>query len=130
MAILDVFCVIEGETKSFPVEIESTKTVGHLKKAIKADQSPDLDHINPKNLTLWRVSIPILPKKDRKAISLADVSSKEELDEATKLSNIFDAELPEETIHIIVQPPQSRNATHCLMQAFSIHLIQVPFLFP
>jgi len=114
MAILDIFCVIEGQTTSFPVEIESTKTVGHLKKAIKADQSPDFDDINAKNLTLWRVSIPILPKKDRKAISLADVSSKEELDEATKLSNIFDAELPEETIHIIVQLPQSGNVTHCV----------------
>ena len=118
MANLNIFCVIEGETTSFPVEIESTKTVGHLKDAIKAKKSNYFEKIDADDLTLWRVSIPILPKKDRKAISLADVSSKEELDEATKLSNIFDAELPEETIHIIVQPPQSGNATHYSMQAF------------
>ncbi|KAG9065188.1 hypothetical protein KI688_002511 [Linnemannia hyalina] len=52
---LTLFCLVDG---AFPVEIESTKTIGDLKKLIKAEQSPDFDDIVANNLTLWRVSIP------------------------------------------------------------------------
>jgi len=134
MAILNIFCVIEGETKSFSVDIERTKTVDHLKKAIKADQSPDLDHINPKNLTLWRVDIPVndLPAllgswKDKQNL-LNFLSSKKQLEATEDLSDVFEEKPPKKTIHIFVQLPQSGNA--CSMQAFRIHVIQVPFLFP
>ena len=135
MANLNIFCVIEGETKSFSVDIERTKTVDHLKKAIKADQSPDLDHINPKNLTLWRVSIPDDDKLPALLASFTEeqnllnfLSDKLKLRPTMKISSVFDAKLPEETIHVFVQLPQSGNA--CSMQAFRIHVIQVPFLFP
>ncbi|KAI8344982.1 hypothetical protein B0O80DRAFT_476327, partial [Mortierella sp. GBAus27b] len=36
---LTLFCLVDGETTSFPVEIESTRTVGDLKKLIKAEQT-------------------------------------------------------------------------------------------
>ncbi|KAH7042962.1 hypothetical protein BKA57DRAFT_508321 [Linnemannia elongata] len=38
---------------------------------------------------LWRVSIPLVPKKDRKDISLGDVPSKEELEETDYLFEVF-----------------------------------------
>ncbi|KAK3817757.1 MAG: hypothetical protein J3Q66DRAFT_190071 [Benniella sp.] len=116
MAILDIFCVIEGETTSFSVEIESTKTVDRLKDAIKAKKSNyfDLMKIDAAQLTLWRVSLPddddlpTLLKSLNDKQKLSDfLSDKEKLKATTKLSNIFDAELPEDTIHIIVQLPQS-----------------------
>ncbi|KAG0275215.1 hypothetical protein BGZ96_003876, partial [Linnemannia gamsii] len=82
---LNFLCLVDGESTSFPVGIESTKTIGDLKDEIKAKQSPDFDDIVANKLTLWRVSIPLLPKKDRKCISLSDVATKDELDEIDDL---------------------------------------------
>ncbi len=113
---LNFLCLVDGESTSFPVGIESTKTIGDLKDEIKAKQSPDFDDIVANKLTLWRVSIPLLPKKDRKCISLIDVATKDELDEIDDLFEVFDEPLPKKTIHIIVQrPPQGNAHTRLLL---------------
>jgi len=52
-------------------------------------QTPDLDDITAKALAQWKVSIPVVPKKDRKEISLADIPSKEELNETDDVSDVF-----------------------------------------
>ncbi|KAI8594854.1 hypothetical protein EDD21DRAFT_65187, partial [Dissophora ornata] len=104
---LNFFCLVNGESTSFPVEIDSTKTIGDLKDAIKAKKAPRLDDVAADELILWRVSIPLVPKKDRKNISLSDVLSKEELDETDDLSHVFKVMPPKKTIHIIVQRPSS-----------------------
>ncbi|KAG0039332.1 hypothetical protein BGZ83_002824, partial [Gryganskiella cystojenkinii] len=92
---------------SFPVEIESHKTIGQLKKAIKDEKTPRFDDAAADELTLWKVSIIVVSKKDRKEISLADVpsTSKEELDETDDVSDVFEVQPPKKTIHIIVQRP-------------------------
>ncbi|KAF9984705.1 hypothetical protein BGZ65_012828 [Modicella reniformis] len=102
---LTLFCLAEGETTSFPVEVDPTKTVDHLKELIKTKKSPEFDDFAADKLTLWRVSLPVVPKKDRKAISLADVLMKEELDETDDISDVFEEKPPKKTIHIIVQRP-------------------------
>ncbi|KAF9322726.1 hypothetical protein BG006_002104, partial [Podila minutissima] len=107
---LSLFCLVDGESTPFPVEIESTKTIGDLKKAIKDDNAIAFADVDAKMLTLWRVSIPVLPKKERKNISLVNVPSKEELDETDDVSDVFKETPPKKTIHIIVQrPSQSRS---------------------
>ncbi|KAG0271769.1 hypothetical protein BGZ96_005631, partial [Linnemannia gamsii] len=104
---LNFLCLVNGESTSFPVEIEPTKTIGDLKDAIKAKKTNDFSDVDADKLTLWRVSIPLVPKKDRKDISLGDIPSKEELDETDDLSDVFRDKPPKKTIHIIVQrPPQ------------------------
>ncbi|KAF9275585.1 hypothetical protein BGZ74_003968, partial [Mortierella antarctica] len=104
---MNFFCLVDGESTPFPVEIESTKTIGDLKDAIKAKKTNEFSDIDADMLTLWKVSIPVVPKKDRKEISLADVPSKEELDETDDVSDVFKETPPKKTIHIIVQrPPQ------------------------
>ncbi|KAF9144603.1 hypothetical protein BGX20_007018, partial [Mortierella sp. AD010] len=50
--ILHLFCVLEEESNEFPVEIESTKTVGHLKKLIKTDNPETFNAIDAKDLIL------------------------------------------------------------------------------
>ncbi|KAF9536525.1 hypothetical protein EC957_010545 [Mortierella hygrophila] len=101
---LNFLCLVDGESTSFPVGIEST-TIGDLKDEIKAKTTPRFDDVAVAELTLWRVSIPLLPKKDRKDISLGDIPSKEELDETDDLSEVFPDKLPKKTIHVIVQRP-------------------------
>ncbi|KAG0045505.1 hypothetical protein BGZ83_009310, partial [Gryganskiella cystojenkinii] len=84
-----LFCLIDGEDTPFSIQIPSSKTIDELKKAIKAEKTPEFDDMAADKLTLWKVSIPVLPKKDRTQISLADVSSKVELDETDDLSAVF-----------------------------------------
>ncbi|KAG0000820.1 hypothetical protein BGZ80_006282, partial [Entomortierella chlamydospora] len=97
---LNLFCLVNGESTPFPVEIESTKTIGGLKNLLgRRCQRP-----HPLE-ALWKPSIPVVPKKERKEISLADVPLKEELDETDDVSDVFKEQPPKKTIHIIVQRP-------------------------
>ena len=100
-----LFCFIDGEKTAFSVKIASSNNVGDLKKRIKAQQSPAFDHIVANKLTLWKVPIPAAPKKERKEISLADVLSKEELDETDDISDVFPKTPPKKIIHTIVLRP-------------------------
>ncbi|KAG0069968.1 hypothetical protein BGZ92_004574, partial [Podila epicladia] len=104
---ISLCCVVDGESISFPVKIESTETIGDLKDAIKTALSPQFDDIAAKDLTLWRVSISLVPLKDRKPIILKQIDSAEELDPGNDISDEFEERPPKKTIHIIVQrPPQ------------------------
>ncbi|KAF9212178.1 hypothetical protein BGZ59_007127, partial [Podila verticillata] len=77
------------------VEVDRTKTVD------------DFDDIAADKLTLWRVSIPVVPLNKRKPIVLTEVKSAVELDPTDDLSDVFEEKPPKKTIHIIVQrPPQ------------------------
>ncbi|KAF9346179.1 hypothetical protein BGX34_004129 [Mortierella sp. NVP85] len=58
MANLNIFCVIEGQTKSFSVKVPSDGTVDDLKKAIKEENPNTLEKVDAKDLTLWHVEIP------------------------------------------------------------------------
>ncbi|KAF9359030.1 hypothetical protein BGX34_008572 [Mortierella sp. NVP85] len=63
MTEITLFCLLEGTDSFFPVDIERTKTVGHLKDAIKDKKSPSppkFKDIAADELTLWRVSIPVV----------------------------------------------------------------------
>lgn len=59
---LTMLCFVNGGSTSyaFSLEIDTTKVVDDLKMIIKADQSPTFHNITANNLTLWRVSIPII----------------------------------------------------------------------
>ncbi|KAF9084813.1 hypothetical protein BGX29_002321, partial [Mortierella sp. GBA35] len=92
--LLTLFCLVDGDSVPFSVDIDASKTVDHLKKLIKAEKSNNFSDVDADQLTLWHVSIPLVPKKDRKDISLGDVSSKEELDETDDLSEVFPDKLP------------------------------------
>jgi Crinkler effector protein N-terminal domain len=48
----------EDHSHVFPVEISASKTVGALKKAIKAEKMHAFEHVDADSLILWSVSIP------------------------------------------------------------------------
>ncbi|KAG0195067.1 hypothetical protein BGX28_002366, partial [Mortierella sp. GBA30] len=103
--LVTLFCLVDGESTPFPVEIESTKTIGQLKDAIKAKKAPRFDDVAADELTLWRVTLPLVPLKDRKPIILSKVESATELDPGNDISDEFEEKLPKKTIHLIVQRP-------------------------
>ncbi|ORY96028.1 hypothetical protein BCR41DRAFT_402185 [Lobosporangium transversale] len=101
--LLVLNCVVEGEATPFPVEIFCDKSVGILKEVIKAKKANALNNIDADQLTLYKVSIP----DKGEAIFESEIKSKEALTVASKeLGNIFNSELPKETIHVFVKPPQ------------------------
>ncbi|KAF8911816.1 hypothetical protein BGZ58_005827, partial [Dissophora ornata] len=106
--LLSLFCLVDGESTGFPVKISPNNTIGELKDLIKDKKSNDFSDVDADQLTLWKVSIPVAPKIERKEISLADITSKEELDETDDIADVFPEAPPKKTIHIIVQrpPPQ------------------------
>ena len=98
---------------SFSVTIQSSKTVDDLKKAIKEEKKPRLDHIAADELTLYKVSIPDgknLEQSAQQAIREApelDVSSR-------KLSKVFQEPLPAETVSLVVTLPNGFDSGACL----------------
>ncbi|KAG0222000.1 hypothetical protein BGW42_007040 [Actinomortierella wolfii] len=102
---LTLFCLVDGEKTAFPVTIDTDKTIGELKKAIRDEKANYFHDVDADELSLWHVSVPVLPKKDRKPIWLADVPKKEELDETDDIADVFTDVPPKKTIHIIVQRP-------------------------
>ncbi|KAF8923382.1 hypothetical protein BGZ58_003016, partial [Dissophora ornata] len=96
------------------VRIESNKAVDELKKAIKAEKAVSFSDVDADMLTLWRVAIPVSDDDDDDEVPVyidnIPKDDKKKLKATTKLSKVYDAELPEDTIHIIVQRPPPGNA--------------------
>ncbi|KAG0019239.1 hypothetical protein BGZ82_000211 [Podila clonocystis] len=100
---LTLFCLVDGQTPSnaFPVEIESTKTVGHLKDLIKAKKANNFQDVDADVLTIWHVSIPA--DNQASAITIDALDDKTELNNPrTRLSKLF-PESPDDNTYIIVQ---------------------------
>src|SRR5690349_13760495 len=100
---LTPICLVAGEPSSnaFSVKASSALIVDELKNLIKTALSPQFDDIAAKDLTLWRVTIPD-DDDDDLPILFDSVSEKKKLKATTKLLKVFETELPDDTIHIIV----------------------------
>jgi hypothetical protein len=56
---ITLFCLVQGAPTAFPVDIDSSLTVGHLKDAIKAKKANDFANIDADRLRLWKVEIQV-----------------------------------------------------------------------
>ncbi|KAG0028112.1 hypothetical protein BGZ82_008616 [Podila clonocystis] len=126
-----LFCIVDGEphSRAFSVEIDPTKTVDHLKKLIKAEKTNDFSDIDADKLTLWKVSISDDGDDDERLILFDRVSEKKKLKTTTKLSKVFDAELPNDTIHILVRHPEPTRQSEDL-DAIKIFTITIKGITP
>ncbi|KAG0354094.1 hypothetical protein BG005_006763 [Podila minutissima] len=105
---LTLFCVVEGETPSnaFPVEIESTKTTGHLKNLIKAKKTKNFHDVAADKLTIWKVSI---SDEEERTVLLDNFPDRTKLKATRDLSEAFTEEPPKKTVHIIVERPSPQD---------------------
>ncbi|KAG0368277.1 hypothetical protein BGX24_002883 [Mortierella sp. AD032] len=57
---LKLFCLISGDSTScaFPLHLSTGDTVGALKDAIASKSPVAFEHIDAKDLVLWRATIP------------------------------------------------------------------------
>ena len=83
---------------------------------MKDKNAVEFTDVDAKSLTLWRVSIPITDEDDEVPIVLNFFDEKKKLGPATRLSKVFPEDLPEETIHIIVQRPLLPQSGNILMR--------------
>ncbi|KAF9198978.1 hypothetical protein BGZ49_000072 [Haplosporangium sp. Z 27] len=109
---ITVFCVINGMSEPFSIDINPEKTVDHLKKAIKTEKSIDFANVDADNLHLWQVSLSINDYDDDAPITLQDHTNARKLRPISKLSKVFETlPPPEDTIHMIVQKPDRTDSS-------------------
>jgi hypothetical protein len=101
---LNLFVYVIGPgSSSFPVTMERSETVGHLKKAILKEKPNDLKDVDADRLILYKVELP----DDENLEQSAHDATKEELRVPSRvLSKIFPSNLPEETVSILVGLPK------------------------
>ena len=97
-----------------------------LKKAIKAEKAVSFSDVDADMLTLWSVSIPVSDDDDDDDevpiyINNIPKDDKKKLKATTRLSKVFDTEMLEDTIHIIVQRPPPGNAPLLYSHNMFIH---------
>ncbi|KAF9946681.1 hypothetical protein BGZ72_000128 [Mortierella alpina] len=103
-----IYCLVDGEAQSraFPIRIDSADSIGDLKELIKAKKTPRFNDVAADELTLWQVSVPVNDDEDESLIFLDALTEKKKAFPTKLLSDLFD-EIPKDTIHVIVQKPQT-----------------------
>ena len=100
--MLSINCLLLGSDsrRVFTVEIQGDKNVSILKRLIKAEQSPRLDHIVASELSVWKVSLPVDTITPELTAEACD-----ELQSVEDLSLIFRDGLVRKHVHILMQAP-------------------------
>jgi hypothetical protein len=107
--IFELNCFVQGDDASqvFSVEIANNKPISALRKAIKEEKQPQLDHVTADSLTLWNVSIPVDDGLKENVSNVIRVQ--EALSPAVQLSDVFTDVLIQKHVHIIVKSPRIGN---------------------
>ncbi|KAH9956987.1 hypothetical protein BC827DRAFT_725111 [Russula dissimulans] len=104
---LTLFIFIIGLKTSFPVTIETSKTVGILKKSILEERKNRLKGVDIDDVTLYHVELPDDKMLEQSAALV--VKDKESLPPSRRLFKIFPTAPPDETINIVVQVDNINN---------------------
>ncbi|KIL56169.1 hypothetical protein M378DRAFT_201035 [Amanita muscaria Koide BX008] len=107
MSELSINCFVLGGDSSevFTVEIPKTKNVSILKRRIKEEQSPRLNHVAASDLIAWKVSLPVDIITPELTVDDIETCQKAQLHSVKKVSSIFGETLVDEHVHILVQVP-------------------------
>ena len=91
--------------------IEKDKSISHLKKVIKVEQSQTFTNVDAKDIKLWKV--PISDDHDDQLRNLI-LEDSDELLAIRKISKYFPDSPAEECIHVIVEPPETTATSEVL----------------
>ena len=105
--LLSLNCFVLGDDpkKMFTVEVEKTKNVSLLKKLIKEEKAPHLNHVSSSDLDLWSVSIPTDDNAEVERL-IKHINNLEPLKPFLPLSFMF-PRVEKSHLHILVQAPTS-----------------------
>jgi hypothetical protein len=101
--------------RTIGVDIALNKDVGDLKKAIKEEKKPALDHLPADALDLWKVSVPFDDDFEEKVKAL-DLSTERPLSGRRKLDSLFShkSARPDDCLDIVVKVPTGAPHKHFL----------------
>ncbi|KAF9342987.1 hypothetical protein BGX26_006471, partial [Mortierella sp. AD094] len=107
-----LFCIVDGDSIAFPIDILSGKSIGHLKEAIHEKKPKVFSGIGPDEVILWSVNVPDevilwsvnVPDEGNK-VALDNIEPKTILKSSEAISKVFGAKPEPETIHVIVERP-------------------------
>jgi len=97
---LNCFVLGDGPDRMFTVKILKTENVSILKKSIKEEKAPHLNHIDASDLDLWQVNFPI----DDLSINSPPTDGPS-LRSEKLLLDLFSAELDNNRVHVVVRAP-------------------------
>ena len=109
-----IWCCIIGHDKTFPVEINPTLSVAHLKQQIKEAKSPRLNHVPADDLVLYRTKIDNPIKAGVRIMELRRLSRNLEEcldldDEEQQLAELFGENPPGQKYYTLVQVPEGES---------------------
>src|SRR5258706_7335916 len=105
-----IFCLLEGETKPFPVRIDESQFVGDLKDRI-TEKRLDVDVVAVK-LELYRIDVDAsdLQKAIKDVETLAPrLIPTDRLNPTQKLNKVFPSGPLDDQIHILVRVPEGES---------------------
>jgi len=109
---LKLFCAVEAEEMAwnniFPTEVDSRKTVGDLKDAMKEKRKPDFDHIPADKLALlglFKVSISVDDNAPDKSLNVNIELFKSFVPTKPLLLQLFPRVDEKSHLHVIIQVP-------------------------
>jgi hypothetical protein len=104
-ATLQLNCWMHGDDvcQVFEIKIPNTESVSALKKVIKDEKKPALDHVTADSLTLWKVSIPV-GRRLRYTLANVDLTDETSLSSVDDLVDVFSDAPPHKDLHIVVKP--------------------------
>src|SRR5260370_17796817 len=110
-----LWCLLIGDKNLFSVVADESSTVEVLKEQIQTKRRPDLDHINPCNLTLYRPEVDDSINKTKTTLITElnrlseNLSECRELDERQELSEIYGEVPPEKRYYTLVKRPKGES---------------------
>ncbi|KAF9950482.1 hypothetical protein BGZ65_006591, partial [Modicella reniformis] len=107
---LTIWCMVDCESTSaaFKVKLSPTDDVADLRKLIKTEKPKRFANVDADELTLWKVSIPVVIAHKHENITLNSLDPKnkgDELHPTDELEDVFNGQPTKKTIHILVQLP-------------------------
>jgi len=103
--LISLNCLVVGNDpdRIFTVNIPKTENVSILKKLIKEEKAPHLDHVAASDLDLWQVSFPIDDlEKELGNINLAGYLK---LSPPSKKLTTFFTDAADDCLHVIAKAP-------------------------
>jgi hypothetical protein len=125
---ITLICLVHGDRvrRAFPVDVDKSKTIGHLKKLIKQELPNSFCDVDAKELALWKVSI---PSNDADALRDFDADEDEELDPTLGIEDYFQVVPSKGYIHIIIERPFSVEGIFSTFSAICLPIFLLFLLF-
>ena len=126
-----LFCFLEGEKASFPIEVAENQSVGALQIAIKVEKWDSLGHIPTNKVILYQVNILEEEAAIEAAFQAITPKNQEPLRPSFRLSRYFTEDPEGGKIHILIRlsPRESRDR-HCPVGVTSLKRVAAPVVTP